>query len=122
MQLEAPSADELPCTGFDPGESGLRGAVERPGLGRDRREARTPSGSQLLEPFPAWDGKDFTGLQVLLKAAGKCTTDHISPAGPWLRYRGHLENISGNLFIGANNAFALDEPGLGRRRARPLGR
>ena len=68
---------------------------------------------QLLEPFPAWDGKDFTGLQVLLKAAGKCTTDHISPAGPWLRYRGHLENISGNLFIGANNAFALDEPGLG---------
>jgi aconitate hydratase len=50
---------------------------------------------------------------VLLKATGKCTTDHISPAGPWLRYRGHLENISGNLFIGANNAFALDEPGLG---------
>ena len=50
---------------------------------------------------------------MLLKAAGKCTTDHISPAGPWLRYRGHLENISGNLFIGANNAFALDEPGLG---------
>ena len=77
---------------------------------------------QLLEPFPAWDGQDFTGLQVLLKAAGKCTTDHISPAGPWLRYRGHLENISGNLFIGANNAFALDEPGPRRRRARRFDR
>jgi aconitate hydratase len=66
-----------------------------------------------LQPFPAWDGGDFTGLRVLLKAAGKCTTDHISPAGKWLRFRGHLENISGNLFIGVNNAFALDQPGLG---------
>jgi aconitate hydratase len=61
---------------------------------------------QLLEPFAPWDGDDLTGLRVLLKATGKCTTDHISPAGPWLRYRGHLDNISQNLFIGANNAFA----------------
>src|SRR5262249_41113114 len=68
---------------------------------------------ELLQPFPAWDGNDFTGLRVLLKAAGKCTTDHISPAGPWLTYRGHLTNISGNLFLGANNAFADKEPGLG---------
>jgi len=68
---------------------------------------------ELLEPFPAWDGADFTGMQVLMKAVGKCTTDHISPAGPWLRYRGHLTNISGNLFIGVNNAFALDPPGSG---------
>ncbi len=68
---------------------------------------------ELLEPFPAWDGSDFTGMQVLMKAVGKCTTDHISPAGPWLRYRGHLTNISGNLFIGVNNAFALDPPGSG---------
>ncbi|HLF40066.1 MAG TPA: aconitate hydratase, partial [Acidimicrobiia bacterium] len=73
---------------------------------------------QLLEPFPAWEGTDLTGLRVPLKAAGKCTTDHISPAGPWLRYRGHLDNISGNLFIGANNAFtsnvgSLEEPGTG---------
>jgi len=60
---------------------------------------------QLLEPFPAWDGKDYVELPVLLKASGKCTTDHISAAGPWLRYRGHLENISGNLFLGAVNAF-----------------
>ena len=75
---------------------------------------------ELLEPFPAWDGNDFTGMQVLMKAVGKCTTDHISPAGPWLRYRGHLTNISGNLFIGVNNAFALEPAGLGRRRARRL--
>ena len=60
---------------------------------------------QLLEPFPAWDGKDYLELPVLMKAKGKCTTDHISAAGKWLTYRGHLENISGNLFIGAVNAY-----------------
>jgi len=60
---------------------------------------------QALEPFPAWDGKDFLELPVILKAKGKCTTDHISPAGPWLKYRGHLDNISNNLFLGAVNAF-----------------
>ena len=73
--------------------------------GSDRLEA--------LAPFPAWDGRDVTGLRVLMKATGKCTTDHISPAGPWLKYRGHLTNISGNLFIGANNAFALEPSGTG---------
>jgi aconitate hydratase len=61
---------------------------------------------QLLEPFRAWDGKDFTDLPVLVKAKGKFTTDHISMAGPWLKYRGHLENISGNLYLGAVNAYA----------------
>ena len=60
---------------------------------------------QLLEPFPAWDGEDYRELPVLMKAQGKCTTDHISAAGPWLKYRGHLENISGNLFLGVVNAF-----------------
>ncbi len=60
---------------------------------------------QLLEPFPAWDGADYVALPVLMKAQGKCTTDHISAAGPWLKYRGHLENISGNLFLGVVNAF-----------------
>jgi aconitate hydratase len=112
VKLVPPSADELPAKGFDPGESGFVPPAEDP----DSVSIVVKPDSerlQLLQPFPAWDGKDFTGLQVLLKAAGKCTTDHISPAGPWLRYRGHLENISGNLFIGANNAFALDEPGLG---------
>jgi aconitate hydratase len=60
---------------------------------------------QLLEPFAAWDGQDYVDLPVLLKAKGKCTTDHISAAGKWLRYRGHLENISGNLFAGVVNAY-----------------
>jgi aconitate hydratase len=63
---------------------------------------------QLLEPFPAWDGKDYERMPVLLKAKGKCTTDHISQAGPWLRFRGHLDNISDNLFLGAVNAFTPD--------------
>jgi len=67
---------------------------------------------QVLKPFPKWDGKDYIEMPVLLKAKGKCTTDHISPAGPWLRYRGHLDKISDNMFIGANNFFTKD-PGTG---------
>jgi len=67
---------------------------------------------QLLEPFPAWNGEDYERMPVLLKARGKCTTDHISQAGPWLRFRGHLDNISDNLFLGAINSFA-DDPGIG---------
>jgi aconitate hydratase len=112
VQLTPPSADELPDKGFDPGESGFLAPAADP----SSVEVVVKPGSErleLLEPFPAWDGGDFTGLQVLMKAVGKCTTDHISPAGPWLRYRGHLTNISGNLFVGVNNAFALDPPGSG---------
>ena len=112
VQLTAPSADELPAKGFDPGESGFQPPAADP----SSVEVVVKPGSErleLLEPFPAWDGNDFTGMQVLMKAVGKCTTDHISPAGPWLKYRGHLTNISGNLFIGVNNAFALDPPGSG---------
>jgi aconitate hydratase len=112
VQLVAPSADELPAKGFDPGESGFQPPAADPSSvdvvvkqGSDRLE--------LLAPFAAWDGNDFSGLQVLMKAVGKCTTDHISPAGPWLKYRGHLTNISGNLFIGVNNAFALETAGTG---------
>src|SRR5690606_33567202 len=60
---------------------------------------------QLLDPFPAWEGTDIKGLKLLIKAKGKCTTDHISMAGPWLKYRGHLDNISNNLLIGAVNFF-----------------
>lgn len=67
---------------------------------------------QLLKPFEKWNGKDFIELPVLLKAVGKCTTDHISPAGPWLRYRGHLDKISDNMFMGVTNAFSV-EPGTG---------
>jgi aconitate hydratase len=112
VRFAAPSADELPVNGFDPGESGFLAPSDDPSSvsvvvqpGSERLE--------LLEPFPAWDGADLTGLRVLMKAVGKCTTDHISPAGPWLRYRGHLTNISGNLFIGVNNAFALEPAGSG---------
>ena len=110
--LEPPVADALPTKGFDPGESGFVAPADDPATvevivkpGSDRLE--------LLEPFPAWNRRDFTDLRVLMKAVGKCTTDHISPAGPWLKYRGHLTNISGNLFNGVNNAFTPDQPGAG---------
>ncbi len=82
---------------------------------RSSIEVKVADGSerlQILEPFPPWDGNDFEGMPVLLKARGKCTTDHISQAGPWLKFRGHLDNISDNLFLGANNAFT-DQPGYG---------
>ncbi len=82
---------------------------------RSSIEVRVADGSQrlqILKPFPAWDGQNYEELPVLLKARGKCTTDHISQAGPWLKFRGHLDNISDNLFLGANNAFA-DDPGFG---------
>ena len=71
---------------------------------------------QLLTPFPAWDGKDLEGLQILVKAKGKCTTDHISPAGPWLRFRGHLNLLSDNTFLGAINAYT-GEAGEGLNQA-----
>ncbi len=110
--LEAPSADELPSRGFDPGESGF----VMPAADGSKVSVVITPGSERLEalvPFSAWDGEDFSGLRVLMKATGKCTTDHISPAGQWLKYRGHLTNISQNLYIGANNAFALNESGQG---------
>lgn len=111
VELEAPSGKELPARGFEPGEAGF---VAPPEDGSGVEVAVRPGSDrlQLLEPFPAWDGDDFLDLPVLLKAHGKCTTDHISAAGPWLRYRGHLENISQNLFLGASNAFT-DEVGTG---------
>src|SRR5205814_2159505 len=112
VHLEPPVADELPAKGFDPGDAGFQPPARDSGTvdvvvqpGSERLE--------LLEPFTAWDGADLTGLRVLLKAVGKCTTDHISPAGPWLRYRGHLANISQNLFTGVNNAFVPGETGKG---------
>ena len=111
VTLRAPEADELPDGGWDSGESGFA----EPAADGASVEVVVDPGSdrlQLLEPFAAWPGGDYEGLPVLLKAVGKCTTDHISAAGPWLRFRGHLDNISNNLFIGANNAFA-DEPGHG---------
>ncbi len=112
VRLDAPVGEDLPAGGFDAGCSGF----EPPPADRSAVEVRVDPGSdrlQVLEPFPAWDGEDLVGLPVLVKARGKCTTDHISAAGRWLRYRGHLENISGNLFAGALNAFT-GETGTGR--------
>ena len=78
--------------------------------------AATSDRLQLLEPFDAWDGNDYEALPILVKAKGKFTTDHISMAGPWLKYRGHLENISGNLYLGAVNAFDGYEVGHGKNQ------
>ena len=106
-----PVAPEIPEKGFVFKAEGFVG----PPADRSQVEVKVKDDSkrlQLLDPFPAWDGKDYENLPVLLKARGKCTTDHISQAGPWLRFRGHLDNISDNLFLGAVNAFA-DEPGFG---------
>jgi len=110
--LEPPVAHELPSAGFTRDASGF----VAPAADGSRVTVAVRDDSErleLLEPFPAWDGADLTGLPVLLKAAGKCTTDQISPAGSWLRYRGHLGNISQNLFLGANNAFVLGDSGRG---------
>lgn len=111
VRLEVAPGDELPDRGF---EAANEGFIAPPADGSSVVVKVDPASErlQLLEPFPAWDGQDFADLPVLLKAKGKCTTDHISAAGPWLRYRGHLENISGNLFLGAVNAFTPD-PGTG---------
>jgi aconitate hydratase len=104
VRLVVPVGEELPGAGFTPGESGF---IAPPEDGSDLEVVVSPDSDrlQLLEPFAAWDGQDYLDLPILLKAQGKCTTDHISMAGPWLKYRGHLENISGNLFLGAVNAF-----------------
>jgi aconitate hydratase len=104
FRLEAPVGEQLPERGFDPGDSGF---ITPPDDGSDVQIAVSPDSDrlQLLTPFAPWDGNDFTELPILMKAQGKCTTDHISMAGPWLKYRGHLENISGNLSAGAINAF-----------------
>ena len=104
VRLDPPVGEVLPAKGYDPGSNTF---TAPPTDGSKVTVAVSPTSDrlQLLEPFPAWDGNDYVGLPVLMKAQGKCTTDHISAAGKWLTYRGHLENISGNLFIGAVNAF-----------------
>lgn len=107
VKLEPPAGDELPSRGFDPGESGFI-APAADGSTVEVKVAPTSDRLQLLEPFAPWDGNDPEDLPVLLKAKGKCTTDHISMAGPWLKYRGHLDNISNNMFIGAINAYTGD--------------
>ena len=104
VKLDAPRGDILPKNGYNEGEDTFTAPPED-GSGVTVAVSPTSDRLQLLQPFGAWNGKDYIGLPVLMKAQGKCTTDHISAAGKWLTYRGHLENISGNLFIGAVNAF-----------------
>jgi aconitate hydratase len=102
--LDPPVGEVLPERGYDPGVDTF---TSPPSDGSGVEVVVNPASDrlQLLEPFPAWDGNDYVELPVLMKAQGKCTTDHISAAGPWLKYRGHLENISGNLFLGVVNAY-----------------
>lgn len=104
VKLPAPRGDELPAKGFDMRAEGYTPPAED---GSKINVAIAPLSErlQVLSPFEKWDGKDFTKMRILLKAQGKCTTDHISPAGPWLKYRGHLDKISDNMFLGATNAF-----------------
>jgi aconitate hydratase len=104
VKLEPPVAPELPSKGFISAESGYIAPAEN----ADKVEvivSPTSDRLQLLAPFVPWDGRDYTDMPVLMKALGKCTTDHISPAGAWLKYRGHLDKISDNMFTGATNAF-----------------
>jgi aconitate hydratase len=104
VKLLPPQGDELPTKGFAVEDNGYQAPAED-GSGVVIAVAPDSSRLQLLENFPIWDGKNITGAKLLIKAKGKCTTDHISMAGPWLRYRGHLDNISNNMLIGAENAF-----------------
>jgi aconitate hydratase len=104
VKLKEPTGWELPPKGFAVEDQGYQSPVQdgsKIDIAVDPKSERL----QLLAPFDPWNGKDLTGLKLLIKAKGKCTTDHISMAGPWLRFRGHLDNISNNLLIGAVNAF-----------------
>ncbi|MGP0031837.1 MAG: aconitate hydratase [Acidimicrobiales bacterium] len=112
VRLDPPSGAALPSRGFEPGAAGF---VAPPADASRLEVAVAPTSDRLqrLTPFPAWDREDYLDLPVLLKARGTCTTDHISAAGRWLTYRGHLEHISGNLFLGVRNAYT-DAVGEGR--------
>ena len=108
FKLQAPNGDELPTLGFDAGEETYQHPPED-GSGVTVDVSPTSERLELLNPFDKWDGKDLEDMQVLIKVKGKCTTDHISAAGPWLRFRGHLDNISNNMLIAAINS-ENDEP------------
>ena len=111
FKFEPPQGEELPAKGFAKGDEGFVAPAEN-GEGLTVDIPPTSERLQLLQPFPRWDGRDFEKLPLLVKTKGKTTTDHISPAGPWLKYRGHLDKISDNMFLGANSAFS-SEPGKG---------
>jgi aconitate hydratase len=104
VKLDPPAGDELPSKGFDVKDAGYQ-APAADGSSVEVVVKPDSERLQLLAPFAEWDGKNIEGARVLIKAKGKCTTDHISMAGPWLRYRGHLDNIANNTLIGATNFF-----------------
>jgi aconitate hydratase len=104
VKLDPPVGDELPTKGFAVEDAGYQ-APAADGSGVQVLVSPTSHRLQLLDPFKAWEGSDLMGLKLLIKAKGKCTTDHISMAGPWLKFRGHLDNISNNMLIGAVNYF-----------------
>jgi aconitate hydratase len=104
VKLDEPKGDELPKKGFAVEDAGYQQPAAD-GSGVVIKVSATSDRLQLLDPFTAWEGIDLKGLKLLIKAKGKCTTDHISMAGPWLKYRGHLDNISNNMLIGAVNFF-----------------
>ena len=104
VKLDAPTGDELPSKGFAVEDNGYQ-APAADGANVEVNVDPNSDRLQLLSPFNAWDGKNITGMKLLIKAKGKCTTDHISMAGPWLKFRGHLDNIANNTLTGAVNAF-----------------
>ncbi|MFN8321723.1 MAG: aconitate hydratase [Chitinophagales bacterium] len=104
VKLDPPTGDELPTKGFAVEDAGFI-APAADGSGVEVKVNPASDRLQLLAPFAAWEGTDLKGLKLLIKAKGKCTTDHISMAGPWLKYRGHLDNISNNMLIGAINFY-----------------
>jgi aconitate hydratase len=104
VMLDPPTGWELPEKGFAVEDTGYQAPVAD-GSGIEIKVADNSERLQLLSPFAPWDGQEIAGMKLLIKAKGKCTTDHISMAGPWLRYRGHLDNISENMLIGAVNYF-----------------
>jgi aconitate hydratase len=103
FKFAAPNGNELPPSGYDPGEN----TYQAPPANRASIKVSVDPKSnrlELLTPFQKWNGKDYENIPILIKVKGKCTTDHISMAGPWLKYRGHLDNISNNMLIGAINS------------------
>lgn len=104
VKLEEPQGIEMPIKGYEVEDNGFQAPAED-GSTIDIKVSPESDRLQLLEPFAAWDGKNKKGIKLLIKAKGKCTTDHISMAGPWLKYRGHLDNISNNMLIGAINYY-----------------
>jgi aconitase A len=105
FKFQPPQSMELPTSGFEKGRSDLQPLESKPNRNIEVTIDHNSSRLQLLDPFEAWDGNEFSNLRVLVKIVGKCTTDHISAAGPWLKYKGHLDNIANNTLIGAQNAF-----------------